>query len=169
MSHNFPIFNMGSYLLTWGYKYCMSYPPPPHLSHSRNTSSIFRYYTSFLTGTYIFGMISHRRKSIYLSYDIIRLRLCYITLAALSTFYTELIRRRLYNTTRRIQRFIILKTMSNFTIISKHFNLGSGRVLFAQKKGAFYKIKIYDMGSDNRYVDFTIVKWASFVRAIDEV
>ena len=25
------------------------------------------------------------------------------------------------------------------------------------------------MGSDNRYVDFTITRWASFVRAIDEV
>ena len=24
------------------------------------------------------------------------------------------------------------------------------------------------MGSDNRYVDFSIVRWASFVRAIDE-
>ena len=51
----------------------------------------------------------------------------------------------------------------------KHFSLGSGRVLFVQKKGAVYKIKIYEMGSDNRYVDFTIVRWASFVRAIDEV
>ena len=59
--------------------------------------------------------------------------------------------------------------MSNFTDMSKHFNLGSGCVLFVQKKGAVYKIKIYEMGSDNRYVDFTIVRWASFVRAIDEV
>ena len=59
--------------------------------------------------------------------------------------------------------------MSNFTNMSKHFNLGSGRVLFAQKKGAVYKIKIYEMGSDNRNADFTIVRWASFVRAIDEV
>ena len=59
--------------------------------------------------------------------------------------------------------------MSNFTDMSKHFNLGSGRVLFAQKKGAVYKIKIYEMRSDNRYVDFTIARWASFVRAIDEV
>ena len=25
------------------------------------------------------------------------------------------------------------------------------------------------MGSDHRYVDFTIVRWASYVRAIDEV
>ena len=25
------------------------------------------------------------------------------------------------------------------------------------------------MGSDNRYVNFSIVRWASFVRAIDEV
>ena len=56
--------------------------------------------------------------------------------------------------------------MSNFTNMSKHFSLGSGRVLFAQNKGAVYKIKIYVMGSDNRYVDFTIVRWASFVRAI---
>ena len=42
-------------------------------------------------------------------------------------------------------------------------------MLFAQKTGAIYKIKIYEMGSDNRYVDFTIVRWASFVRAIDEI
>ena len=59
--------------------------------------------------------------------------------------------------------------MSNFTDMSKHFNLGSGRVLFAQKKGAVNKIKIYEIGSNNLYVDFTIARWASFVRAIDEV
>ena len=59
--------------------------------------------------------------------------------------------------------------MSNFTNMSEHFNLGSGRVLLAQKKGTVYKIKIYEIGSDNRYVDFTIVRCASFVRAIDEI
>ena len=59
--------------------------------------------------------------------------------------------------------------MSNFADMSKHFNLGSGCVLFTQKKGAVYNIKIYELGSENRYVDFTIERWASFVRAIDEV
>ena len=59
--------------------------------------------------------------------------------------------------------------MSNFAGMTKHFNLGSGRVLFAQKKGSVYKLKIFEIGSDNRYVDFSIVRWASFVRAIDEV
>ena len=59
--------------------------------------------------------------------------------------------------------------MSNFANMSKHYNLGSGRVLFAQKKGAIYNVKIYEMGSHNRNVVFTIVRWASFVRAIDEV
>ena len=58
--------------------------------------------------------------------------------------------------------------MSNFPSMWKNFNLGSGHVLFAQKKGSVYKIKIYEMGSDNRYADFSIVRWASFVRAIDE-
>ena len=48
--------------------------------------------------------------------------------------------------------------MSNFADISKHFNLGAGRVLFTQKKGSGYQIKIYEMGSDNRYVDVTIVR-----------
>ena len=52
--------------------------------------------------------------------------------------------------------------------MGKHYNLGSGRVLFAQRKGSVYKIKIFEMGSDNRYVDFTIMRLASFVRAIDE-
>ena len=55
--------------------------------------------------------------------------------------------------------------MSNFAGMTKHFNLGSGRVLFAQKKGSIYKIKIFELGSDNRYVDFSIMRWASFVRA----
>ena len=59
--------------------------------------------------------------------------------------------------------------MSNFASMTKHFKLGPGRVLFAQKKGSIYKIKIFQMGSDNRFVDFSIVRWASFVRAIDEV
>ena len=59
--------------------------------------------------------------------------------------------------------------MSNFASMTKHFNLGSRRVLFAQKKGSIYKIKIFEMVSDDRYVDFSIVRWASFVRAIDEV
>ena len=59
--------------------------------------------------------------------------------------------------------------MSNFANMSEHFNLRAGRVLFAQNKGSVYQIKIYEMGSDNRYVDFSIVRWASFVRAIDEV
>ena len=59
--------------------------------------------------------------------------------------------------------------MSNFASMTKQFNLGSGRVLFAQKKGSIYKIMIYEIGSDNRYADFSIVRWASFVRAIDEV
>ena len=58
--------------------------------------------------------------------------------------------------------------MSNFANMSKHFSLDSGRVLFEQKKGAVYKIKNYEMGSNNRYVYFSIVRWASFVRAIDE-
>ena len=58
--------------------------------------------------------------------------------------------------------------MSNFANMRKHFNLGAGRVLFALKKGSVYKINIYEMGSDNRYVDFSILRWASFVRAIDE-
>ena len=58
--------------------------------------------------------------------------------------------------------------MSNFANMRKHFNLGAGRVLFAHKKASLYKIKIYEMGSDNRYVDFSIVRWASFVRAIDD-
>ena len=58
--------------------------------------------------------------------------------------------------------------MSNFANMRKHFNLQSGCVLFAQQKVSVYKIKICDMGSDNRYVDFSIMRWASFVRAIDE-
>ena len=58
--------------------------------------------------------------------------------------------------------------MSNFANMSKHFNLGAGRVLFAHKKGFVYQIKIYEMGSDNRYVDFSIVRWASFIRAMYE-
>ena len=59
--------------------------------------------------------------------------------------------------------------MSNFASMTKHISLGSGLVLFAQKKGSVYKIKIFEIGSDNQYVDFSIVRWASFVRAIDEV
>ena len=62
-----------------------------------------------------------------------------------------------------------LKMMSNFASMTKHFSLGSSRVLFAQKKGSFYKLKIFEMRSDNRYVDFSIVRLASFVLAIDEV
>ena len=58
--------------------------------------------------------------------------------------------------------------MSNFASMRKRFNVGAGRVLCAQKKCSVYKFKIYEMGSDNRYVDFSIVIWASFVRAIDE-
>ena len=58
--------------------------------------------------------------------------------------------------------------MSNFASMRKHFKLGVGRVLFAQKKDSVYQIKIYEMGSDNRYVDFSIVRCASFVCAIDE-
>ena len=41
-------------------------------------------------------------------------------------------------------------------------------MLIAQNKGSVYQIKIFEMGSDNRYVNFSIVRWASFVRAIDE-
>ena len=59
--------------------------------------------------------------------------------------------------------------MSHFAGMTKHFNLGSGRVLFAEKKGSVYTLKIFEMGSDNRYVDFSIVSGTSFVRAIDEV
>ena len=55
--------------------------------------------------------------------------------------------------------------MSNFASMWKHFSLGSARVFFAQKKGSVYQIKIYEMGSQNLYVDFSIVRCASFVRA----
>ena len=41
--------------------------------------------------------------------------------------------------------------------------------MFAEKKVSVYKNKIFEMGSDIRYVDFSIVRWASFVRAVDEV
>ena len=67
------------------------------------------------------------------------------------------------------ERFTVTLKMSNFASMTKHFNLGSGRVLFAQKKGSVFKIEVLEMGSDNRYVDFSIMRWASFVRAIDEV
>ena len=40
-------------------------------------------------------------------------------------------------------------------------------MLFAHKKVSVYEIKIYETGSDNRYVEFSIVRWASFVRPID--
>ena len=40
--------------------------------------------------------------------------------------------------------------------------------MFAHKKGSVYTIKIYELGSDNRYVDFSIVRWASFVSAFGE-
>ena len=59
--------------------------------------------------------------------------------------------------------------MSNFASMTKHFSLASDRVLFAQKKGSIYKHKIFEMGLDSRFVDFSIVRRASFVRAIDEV
>ena len=58
--------------------------------------------------------------------------------------------------------------MSDFASMYKHLSLGSGSVLSAHKKCSVYIIKIYKIGSDNRYVDFSIVRWASFVRAIDE-
>ena len=58
--------------------------------------------------------------------------------------------------------------MFNFVNMWNHFNLGSGRVSFAHKKDSVYKIEIYEIGSDNGYGDFSIVRWASFVRAIDE-
>ena len=41
-------------------------------------------------------------------------------------------------------------------------------MFFAHMKGSVYKIKIYEMGSDNGYVDLSIMRWASFVSAIDE-
>ena len=41
--------------------------------------------------------------------------------------------------------------------------------MFAQKNGSIYKIKIFEMGADHRYVDFSIVRWVTFVRANDEV
>ena len=62
-----------------------------------------------------------------------------------------------------------LKMMFNFTSLTKHFILGPSRVLFAQNKDSVYKSKNFEIGSDNRYVDFSIVRWASFVQAIDEV
>ena len=58
--------------------------------------------------------------------------------------------------------------MSNFASMRKDYNLGSGRILFSQKKGSVYKIKFFEMGSDNRYVEFSIVRRVSFVRANDE-
>ena len=58
--------------------------------------------------------------------------------------------------------------MYNFATMRKHFNLGSGRVSIAQKIGSVYKIKILEIVSDKRYIDFSIVGWASIVRANDE-
>ena len=58
--------------------------------------------------------------------------------------------------------------MSNVVSMRKHFNLGAESVLCAQKKGSVSQTKIYEMGLDNWYVDFSIVRWASFFRAIDE-
>ena len=50
--------------------------------------------------------------------------------------------------------------MSNFASMTKYFSLGSSRVLFAQKKGSVYKLNIFEIGSNNRYVNFSIVRWA---------
>ena len=96
----------------------------------------------------------------WLGYDIIRARFDYI-LRALSgaKAFRFSSRERTSTTTLR---------MSNFASMRKHFNLRAGLVLFAQKKGSVYKIKIYEIELDNRYVDFSIVRWAPFVHAIDE-
>ena len=95
----------------------------------------------------------------WLGYDIIRDSFDYISRARSSG--------KAFRFSSRENVYCNLK-MSNFASMRKHFNLGSGRVLFTQKKGSVYKIKIYEMGSDKQYVDFPIARWASFVRAIDE-
>ena len=56
--------------------------------------------------------------------------------------------------------------MSNFASMRNHFNLGWSRACVVRAEERFRQI--YEMGSDNRYVNFSIVRWASFVRAIDE-
>ena len=69
----------------------------------------------------------------------------------------------------RERTYTVTLKISNFAGMTKHFKVGSGRVLFAQKNGSIYKLNTFEMGSNNRYGDFSIVRWASFVRAIDEV
>ena len=43
------------------------------------------------------------------------------------------------------------------------FQPSSRAFVVRAKKASVYEIKVYEMGSDNRYMDFSIVRWASFI------
>ena len=38
-----------------------------------------------------------------------------------------------------------------------------------KKKSNVYSIMIFEMGSVNRYLEFSLVRWSSFSRAFDEI
>ena len=49
------------------------------------------------------------------------------------------------------------------------YSLGAGRSLMIKMKGDVYRIMIFEMGSDNRRLEFTLNRWSSSSRANDEI
>ena len=60
--------------------------------------------------------------------------------------------------------------MPVYTNMTREYSLGTGRSLVVKNEGNVYSIfMIFEMGSDNWSLEFHLVRWSSFTRAIDEI
>ena len=60
-------------------------------------------------------------------------------------------------------------TMPIYTSMTREYSLSAGRSLVDKKMGNVYSIMIFEMGFDNRHLEFFLIRWSSFTRAIDEI
>ena len=59
--------------------------------------------------------------------------------------------------------------MEVYKNMTREYSLDGGRSLVVKTKGDVYSIMIFEMGSENRRLEFTLVRWSSFTQAIDEI
>ena len=53
--------------------------------------------------------------------------------------------------------------------MTREYILCAGRSLVVKRKGDVYSIMIFEMGSENRRLEFPLVRWSSVNRAFDEI
>ena len=101
----------------------------------------------------------------WLGYNILRARIGYILRARSSVKAFRFSSRE----RERERTSTTTLTMHVYKNMTREHSLGADRSLVVKRNGDVYTIMIFEMGFDNRRLEFPLVRWSSFTRAFDEI